>query len=124
MFLSLPRFVLLNVGRVPHIFYAPRFLRARQFDFTKAKEMLLSAEQWRKDFKVDEIVKFVLICRVFLLVRLFNATHRNFEFTEKEEVDKYYPQYYHKMDKVRPLLLCYSLNTCLLNYSGRSSDLH
>lgn len=26
---------------------------------------------------------------------------RNFEFTEKKEVDKYYPQYYHKMDKVR-----------------------
>jgi len=42
--------------------------------------MLASAEKWRKDFKVDEIVK-------------------NFEFKEKEEVDKYYPQYYHKMDK-------------------------
>jgi len=41
--------------------------------------MLASAEKWRKDFKVDEIVK-------------------NFEFKEKEEVDKYYPQYYHKMD--------------------------
>lgn len=25
---------------------------------------------------------------------------RNFDFKEKEEVDKYYPQYYHKMDKV------------------------
>jgi hypothetical protein len=64
-----------------------RFLRARKFDFTKAKEMLLSAEKWRKDFKVDEIVK-------------------NFEFREKEEVDKYYPQYYHKMDKEgRPLYI-------------------
>ena len=34
-----------------------RFLRARKFDVVKAKEMLLSCEQWRKDFKVDEIVK-------------------------------------------------------------------
>ncbi|KAH7930327.1 hypothetical protein BV22DRAFT_1043309 [Leucogyrophana mollusca] len=57
-----------------------RFLRARKFDVPKAKAMLLSAEQWRKDFKVDDIVS-------------------NFDFKEKEEVDKYYPQYYHKMDK-------------------------
>jgi hypothetical protein len=26
---------------------------------------------------------------------------RSFEFTEKKEVDKYYPQYYHKIDKVK-----------------------
>ena len=26
---------------------------------------------------------------------------RNFDFKEKEQVDKYYPQYYHKTDKVR-----------------------
>lgn len=25
----------------------------------------------------------------------------NFDFKEKAEVDKYYPQYYHKTDKVR-----------------------
>ena len=43
--------------------------------------MLLSAEQWRKDFKVDEIVN-------------------SFEFKEKAEVDKYYPQFYHRTDKV------------------------
>ena len=43
--------------------------------------MLLSAEQWRKDFKVDEIVS-------------------SFEFKEKAEVDKFYPQFYHKTDKV------------------------
>jgi len=42
--------------------------------------MLLAAEQWRKDFGIDEIM-------------------RNFDFKEKAEVDKYYPQYYHKMDK-------------------------
>ncbi|KAF8837107.1 hypothetical protein BDN67DRAFT_983474 [Paxillus ammoniavirescens] len=57
-----------------------RFLRARKFDVAKTKVMLLSAEQWRKDFKVDDIIK-------------------DFVFTEKEAVDKYYPQYYHKMDK-------------------------
>jgi len=57
-----------------------RFLRARKFDVVKAKDMLKNAEQWRKDFGVDEIVK-------------------NFDFEEKAEVDKYYPQFYHKTDK-------------------------
>jgi hypothetical protein len=32
---------------------------------------------------------------------LFFFFPSNFEFTEKKAVDKYYPQYYHKMDKVR-----------------------
>jgi len=57
-----------------------RFLRARQFDIVKAKAMLLDTEKWRKEFGVDEI-------------------RTNFKFTEKAEVDKYYPQYYHKTDK-------------------------
>jgi len=57
-----------------------KFLRARKFDLAAAKEMLLSAEQWRKDFGVDDIMK-------------------NFDFNEKAEVDKYYPQFYHKTDK-------------------------
>ncbi|CAA7268985.1 unnamed protein product [Cyclocybe aegerita] len=57
-----------------------RFLRARKFDLVKTKEMLLNAEKWRKDFGVDDIVA-------------------NFDFKEKAEVDKYYPQYYHKTDK-------------------------
>ncbi|KAG1740344.1 CRAL-TRIO domain-containing protein [Suillus lakei] len=57
-----------------------RFLRARRFDVPKAKAMLLAAEQWRQDMKVDDIV-------------------RNFDFTEKKQVDQYYPQYYHKIDK-------------------------
>ena len=38
---------------------ASRFLRARKFDVPKAKAMLLSAEQWRKDEKVDELVQCV-----------------------------------------------------------------
>ncbi|KAF9813041.1 hypothetical protein IEO21_05777 [Rhodonia placenta] len=57
-----------------------RFLRARKFDVEKAKAMVLSCEQWRKDFGVDDIMQ-------------------NFDFKEKAEVDKYYPSYYHKMDK-------------------------
>jgi len=60
-----------------------RFLRARKFDVPKAKEMLINAEKWRKEFGVDKIVK-------------------EFDFKEKEEVNKYYPQYYHKVDRVRP----------------------
>ncbi|THU80020.1 hypothetical protein K435DRAFT_832070 [Dendrothele bispora CBS 962.96] len=56
-----------------------RFLRARKWNVANAKTMLLSAEQWRKDFGVDEIMK-------------------SFDFKEKEEVDKYYPQFYHKTD--------------------------
>ncbi|KAF7295509.1 cobW domain-containing protein [Mycena indigotica] len=57
-----------------------RFLRARKFDVQKAKEMLLKAEKWRKEFKVAELVS-------------------TFDFHEEREVDKYYPQYYHAMDK-------------------------
>lgn len=57
-----------------------RFLRARKFDVQLAKTMLKSAEDWRRDFGVAEIVE-------------------NFDFKEKAEVDKYYPQFYHKTDK-------------------------
>lgn len=48
----------------------------------------MEAEQWRKDFGLDELV-------------------RTFDYKEKEEVFKYYPQYYHKTDKVRFPLLSY-----------------
>jgi len=64
-----------------------RFLRARKFDVPKAKQMLIDAEKWRKDFGVDELV-------------------RTFDFTELAEVDKYLPQYYHNMDKSgRPIYI-------------------
>lgn len=84
-----------------------RFLRARKFDHVKTKEMLLDAEKWRKEFGVDDIVKCVFF--LFSSVRkrgyLFtDGVRRNFDFKEKEEVDKYYPQYYHKTDKVLLLL--------------------
>jgi len=71
-----------------------RWLRALKFklvatkaDEQGAKEMIYAAEKWRKEFGVDQIVK-------------------EFEFPEKEEVNKYYPQYYHKTDKDgRPLYI-------------------
>jgi len=56
-----------------------RFLRARKFAVAEAKKMIIDCEQWRKDKKVAEVLSF--------------------DFTEKEAVDKIYPQYYHKMDK-------------------------
>ena len=38
-----------------------RFLRARKFDLEKAKVMIIAAEQWRKDFGVDDVIKYALI---------------------------------------------------------------
>ena len=43
--------------------------------------MFTDCEKWRKDFGVDEI-------------------SRTFKFDEKPLVSAYYPQYYHKTDKV------------------------
>ncbi|KAG6874021.1 hypothetical protein C0995_007978 [Termitomyces sp. Mi166 len=57
-----------------------RFLRARKFDLDKAKTMLKDSEEWRKAEGVDDILE-------------------TFDFKEKVEVDKWYPQYYHKTDK-------------------------
>ncbi|CCE87015.1 Piso0_005547 [Millerozyma farinosa CBS 7064] len=57
-----------------------RFLRARKFDVAKAKEMFVQCEKWRKDFGTNTILK-------------------DFHYEEKPIVAKYYPQYYHKIDK-------------------------
>ncbi|CAG8569586.1 9012_t:CDS:2, partial [Acaulospora colombiana] len=62
--------------------YLLRFLRARKFNLDLAKQMIYAAEQWRKDFGVDEIVN-----------------HPESLDEEKKEVNKLYPQYYHKIDK-------------------------
>lgn len=56
-----------------------RFLRARKWDFDASLAMFEASEQWRKEFKVDEL-------------------YHNFEYPEKEKVDEIYPQYYHKTD--------------------------
>lgn len=57
-----------------------RFLRARKFDITLAKEMYDVCEKWRKEYGTDTILK-------------------DFHYEEKPLVAKYYPQYYHKTDK-------------------------
>ncbi|KAI9822118.1 MAG: cytosolic factor, phosphatidylinositol/phosphatidylcholine transfer protein [Thelocarpon impressellum] len=57
-----------------------RFLRARKFQVELAKQMFIECEKWRKDFKVDELVK-------------------TFDYKEKPQMFEYYPQYYHKTDK-------------------------
>ena len=41
----------------------------------------LDNEKWRKEFGADHLV-------------------RTFEYVEKPKVSEYYPQYYHKTDKV------------------------
>lgn len=48
----------------------------------------INCEKWRKDFKVDDLV-------------------RNFEYKEKPKVFEYYPQYYHKTDKVGTFSVVY-----------------
>jgi hypothetical protein len=52
---------------------------------------------------------------------------RNFDYKEKEEVDKYYPQFYHKTDKVRVLLVVsfpFFTSSFLFLFLGRTSDIH
>ncbi len=75
-----------------------RFLRARKFDIPKAKAMIIDQEKWRKEFRVDDLDKGAIT----LLSRLNYPTpsFRGFDFPERAEVDKHYPQFYHKTDRV------------------------
>ncbi|ORX94460.1 CRAL-TRIO domain-containing protein [Clohesyomyces aquaticus] len=60
-----------------------RFLRARKFNVELAKQMFMDCEKWRREYAgvgVDELV-------------------RTFDYKERPEVFKYYPQFYHKTDK-------------------------
>ncbi|KAJ3140867.1 cytosolic factor, phosphatidylinositol/phosphatidylcholine transfer protein [Irineochytrium annulatum] len=62
-----------------------RFLRARKYDLVKAKEMFEAYLKWRVEYKVEELVT-------------------SFSFPEAAEVQKYYPRFYHKTDKLgRPV---------------------
>lgn len=60
--------------------------------------MFVDCEAWRKEFKVDDIMK-------------------DFEYVEKAKVFEYYPQYYHKTDKV------WVSFTALL-YPGKDAEIH
>jgi len=59
-----------------------RFLRARKFDVQASKKMFVDSEKWRKEFGggLETLVP-------------------NFDYTEKQQVMQFYPQYYHKTDK-------------------------
>ncbi|PON40642.1 Cellular retinaldehyde binding/alpha-tocopherol transport [Parasponia andersonii] len=64
-----------------------RFLRMRDFDFAKAKEMFLNYLNWREDYRVDAIPK-------------------EFKFEEYERVKKCYPYGYHGVDRYgRPVYI-------------------
>ncbi|KAJ6004266.1 Sec14 cytosolic factor [Penicillium canescens] len=57
-----------------------RFLRARKFDAEASKAMFIKCEEWRKNFGTDDLP-------------------HTFNYQEKPEVFKYYPQYYHNTDR-------------------------
>ncbi|KAG8055731.1 hypothetical protein GUJ93_ZPchr0001g30378 [Zizania palustris] len=56
-----------------------RFLKARKFDIDKAKHMWSEMLRWRKEFGADNVEEF--------------------EYSELHDVLKYYPQFYHGVDK-------------------------
>jgi len=69
------------------IHYFLRFLRARNFDLEKTYQMFYNCEKWRKDNNIDDL-------------------YGNFEFTEKTEVEKIYPKFYHNVDLLgRPIYI-------------------
>ncbi|ORX36940.1 sec14 cytosolic factor [Kockovaella imperatae] len=107
-----------------------RFLRARKFDIPKARLMWENNEKWRKEFGTDEIAAFPC-CPVFDNLHsprpaLYSLSHpqsrsnvailrcsslarchrHGFDYHEGPEVNKYYPQFYHRIDREgRPIYI-------------------
>lgn len=68
-------------------YYLRRFLRARQHDISRAKDMFLAHLNWRKEMGVDNIIE-------------------SFNFHERDAFLTLYPQGYHKIDRLgRPIYI-------------------
>ncbi|CAL8462059.1 g1590 [Coccomyxa elongata] len=68
-------------------YFLRRFLRARQHDLKRAKEMYAASMKWRAEFGVDTILE-------------------DFQFHERDAFISLYPQGYHKTDKTgRPIYI-------------------
>ena len=67
--------------RVPDWYFLRRFLRARQHDLKRAKEMYAATVKWRAEFGTDTIME-------------------DFHFHERDAFISLYPQGYHKTDKM------------------------
>ncbi|EGY17177.1 SEC14 cytosolic factor [Verticillium dahliae VdLs.17] len=61
-----------------------RFLRARKFDVNASKAMFVEFDKWRKEVHLDALVP-------------------TWEYKEREQMLKFYPQYYHKTDVMRTI---------------------
>ncbi len=66
---------------IADIYMLRRFLRARQHNIERAKEMILTHFKWRKEFGVDTILE-------------------DFHFNERDAFISVYPQGYHQVDKM------------------------
>jgi hypothetical protein len=81
-----------------------RFLRARTYDLTRAKDMWMAHTKWKQENGVDTIMQ-------------------DFQFPEEADVLRFYPQGYHKMDKtvrglsLRGMLVCASTLPAMNLYS-------
>lgn len=72
-------------GCSPDWYFLRRFLRARQHDLKRAKDMYATSMRWRAEFGADTILD-------------------DFKFAERDAFISLYPQGYHKTDKLVHLL--------------------